>query len=296
MGNSTGNRHGTDEHRKYGIDALAAAAIVHHQVAIEGRKPGQLKMVHTDMPGTFDLVSQDDQETMPVHISVDSADIDGLILTHKVGELLNKGLRTVKIPGPGGLSTIFGFNPKAKENFTMKYHYVSAKEIIKSFTKSENVNIQAPDGTKIIFTSVSYKGRDFTVEASTLLIGRNGLQLTAGSVESALCGRFIIDTSSGVNATTDQFVFVYKLHSVPSITMTCYLNEEFYIPPAPSYRSPNVTTIKFGNDQGTAAFDNNKTTSPGVPSPPLPAIMFNAANAMAAMAEPSFRPEMLSKF
>jgi hypothetical protein len=277
MGN---NHHGTT--KSFDEKARSAVAAPAAQVNIGGRKPGQLKMIPTDMPGTFGLVLQDDQETMPCHIFVDSANIDDLILTNKVRQLLC-GFRTVTIAG--GLSEIFGLNPNEKEIFYLKYHYVSAKEITKVFNKYEDVNIFPPVGTKLEFTSVVYKGRDFTVEASTLLVGSSGvLQLSAGSVESALCGRFILD----IDTATDQFVFVYKLHSVPSISMSCLLTEEFYIPPAPSFLSPNLPTTKSGA-QG-------QTTQLLPPSLLLPAgITFNTANAMAAMAEP-FRPDMLSKF
>ena len=141
-----------------------------------------------------------------------------------------KDQRTVRISG--GVHQIFGLNPAKKEVISVKYHYMSPIEISKTFSKTDCVFLDCPLGTRIEFTSVTYKGRDFTSEAQTLLLGKRDLQLTAGSVESALCGRMIIDSSAG------DFHFLYKLHSTPSEHISCLLTEEFYIPPSRSYEMP----------------------------------------------------------
>ena len=167
-----------------------------------------------------------------------------------------KDQRTVSIPG--GVHQIFGLNPAKKEVISVKYHYMSPTEISNKFSKTEDVYLDCPLGTRIEFTSVTYKGRDFTSEAQTLLLGKRDLQLTAGSVESALCGRMIIDSSAG------DFHFLYKLHSTPSEHISCLLIEEFYIPPSRSYEMPQripQTTITAGLPMSGLTDRNNNNNN-----------------------------------
>ena len=247
---------------------------------VAGLMPGRVQVIDNGR-GQFTLTSTD-AETNPVNIDVDAAAIDDLILTHKVSELL-RGQRTVMVPG--GLASIFGHDPHRAELFVMKYHFVSAREIVKTFTVNEDVVIKAPANTRIEFVRVVFKGRDFTDEAAALMTGKRDLVLTAGSVESALCGRMIIDASTAsTGADAESFVFVYRLHSTPSQTKECLLTEPFFIPPAPSYDAapPIDIHIPNENDRGLLL--------------PIPEIKFNSENATRAMNEPCFRPEMLSNF
>ena len=200
-------------------------------------------------------------------------------------------------------------------------------EIHKTFKKTDDVIIDAPQGTRIEFTAVTYQGRDFTSEAQTLLLGKRELQLTAGSVESALCGRLIIDTTAG------DFHFLYKLHSTPSEDISCLLSENFYIPPSRSYemmptRMPPTTTNTGFSTYGIADNNNNNnhdqemtwsqnplnrdrgsessrqptTSAPAQAQasavvPPPPTYLFNGINANKAALESIFQKhKFVSKF
>jgi hypothetical protein len=182
------------------------------------------------------------------------------------------------------LASIFGHDPNRAEVFTLSYHFVSAREIVKTFAVTEDVVLKAPANTVIEFISVTFKGRDFTDEAAALMIGKRDLVLAAGSVESALCGRMIIDTAgTGGGASAESFVFVYRLHSTPSLHMECLLTEVFFIPPAPSYHTATAPLLPVPDEKETGPISHRD-------------IKFNSENAMRAMNEPSFRPEMLSQF
>ena len=198
---------------------------------------------------------------------------------------------------------------------------MSPSDICKTFSKSDDVVIDAPIGTRIEFTSVTYKGRDFTSEAQNLLLLRkNELHMRAGSVESALCGRLIIDSTAG------DFLFMYKLHSTPSEQISCLLSEEFYIPPSRSYEMPRqIQTPQSSNNTSSTYLtsedhiNNNgnqmmmwsqnplsrdrgpesgrQPTISSAVAQPVPTYLFNSANANKAALESIFqKDQFVSKF
>ena len=93
MGNNQGTTPGTQH--DVNVNAIAAAAA--GGIRLDGRRG--MKMVETGTRGQFALKQKDDDK-MPGHICVDSADIDGLILTHKVAELLKGDKISSLFPHP----------------------------------------------------------------------------------------------------------------------------------------------------------------------------------------------------